>query len=56
MSPSSPQSATRPSAKASSVPAVVRTIAGMRKHEYPSDFCSNNTLSSMNGCDAGWPL
>ncbi|CAM5357305.1 hypothetical protein SVIOM74S_05144 [Streptomyces violarus] len=32
MSAASPQLRTRPSAKASSVPAVVRTIAGIRKH------------------------
>jgi hypothetical protein len=40
MSSSSPQSLTRPSANASSVPAVVRTTAGMRKQAYPKVRCS----------------
>ncbi len=39
MSSSSPQSLTRPSAKARSMPFVARTTAGIRKQPYPKSPC-----------------
>lgn len=48
MSAASPQLRTRPSAKASSVPATVLTTAGMRKHAYPGSWTALNSTCCSN--------